>query len=190
MERLLKIYYYFLLFLVFIFGIYIRFEDIKLWKANEREFFYNGEPLYSEYDSFYFARYALDMEEGLFKPGRIDPFRFFPDNSSIAKLSKEEDFAPKYTLAGSFISYLFYWLQKMTGLSVAWLTYYLIPIFATSVVIPLFLYFSKLKLPLAGIIGGLVTVSAPMYFGRTCLMRLDHDVFNLTFPFLIAYFFL
>ncbi len=185
----LEFFYWTLFLIVLFFGVYIRFEDERIWKENSNLFFYKGEPLYSEYDSFYFARYALDMKEGLFKSGAIDNFRFFPDNSSYAKLSEKEEFAPKYALSGHFISYLFYQLSNLTGKSVAWLTYYLIPFLAITVAVVLFIYFRDLNLPLAGIIGGLVTVSAPMYLGRTGLMRLDHDVLNLTLPFLIAYFF-
>lgn len=185
-----EIFYYILFLIVLFFGIYIRFEDVKVWKQNEPLFFYKGEPLYSEYDSFYFARYALDMKEGLFKSGAIDNFRFFPDNSSQAKLSKKESFAPKYSLSGHFISFLFYKLSEITGISVAWLTYYLIPFLAVTVAAVLYFYFHYLKMPICGIIGGLIAVSAPMYLGRTGLMRLDHDVLNLTLPFLVGYLFL
>ncbi|MGB9761567.1 MAG: STT3 domain-containing protein [Caldimicrobium thiodismutans] len=185
-----EIFYFILFLIVLSFGVYIRFDDQKVWKENEALFFYKGEPLYSEYDSFYFARYALDMREGLFKSGTIDNFRFFPDNSSQAKLSDKESFAPKYSLSGNFISYLFYKLSTITGLSVAWLTYYLIPFLAVTIAVVLYLYFHYLKMPFCGILGGLITVSSPMYLGRTGLMRLDHDVLNLTLPFLTAYFFL
>lgn len=185
-----KTFYFILFLIVLFFGVYIRFEDAKLWKQNEALFFYKGEPLYSEYDSFYLARYALDMKEGLFKSGAIDNFRFFPDNSSQAKLSEKESFAPKYSFSGHFISYLFYKLSELTGMTVAKLTYYLIPFLAVTVVAVLYLYFSYLNLPICGIIGGLITVSAPMYFGRTGLMRLDHDILNLTLPFLAGYLFL
>ena len=163
---------YYLLFLVVLaFGLYIRFDDVQFWKANERLFFYNGEPLYSEYDSFLFARLAKDMEEGLYRPGKIDPFRFFPDNSSQAKFDKEE-FAPKYEISGTFISNIFYFLSQLTGLSVAWLTWYLIPFLAISPAIPLFFYLKRIKLPFAGLAGGIVMLAAPMYLGRTNLMRL------------------
>ncbi|MFN3567299.1 MAG: STT3 domain-containing protein [Caldimicrobium sp.] len=182
-----RIFLYGLFLITIAFSLYIRYDDIKLWKANSDQFFYNGEPLYSEYDSFYFARNALDLKENLFKLGEIDHFRFFPDNSSSAKLSDKERFYTEYTLSGNLISYIFYFLNELTGVSVAWLTYYLIPLLATTVVIPLFLYFNRLGVPLVGIMGALVTVSAPMYLGRTCLMRLDHDVLNLTLPFLVGY---
>jgi undecaprenyl-diphosphooligosaccharide--protein glycosyltransferase len=180
---------YYLLFLVVLsFGLYIRFDDAQFWRANEHLFFYKGEPLYSEYDSFFFARLSKDMEEGLYRPGKIDPFRFFPDNSSQAKIDKEE-FAPKYGISGTFISNIFYFLSQLTGLSVAWLTWYLIPFLAISPAIPLFFYLKRLNLPFAGLTGGIVMLSAPMYLGRTNLMRLDHDVLNLTFPILIAFLF-
>ena len=180
--------YYLLFLVVLVLGLYIRFDDIQFWKANEHLFFYKGETLYSEYDSFLFARLAKDMEEGLYRPGKIDPFRFFPDNSSQAKIDKEE-FAPKYGISGAFISNTFYFLSQLTGLSVAWLTWYLIPFLAISPAIPLFFYLKRLNLPFAGLAGGIVMLSAPMYLGRTNLMRLDHDVLNLTFPILIAFLF-
>jgi undecaprenyl-diphosphooligosaccharide--protein glycosyltransferase len=180
--------YYLLFLVVLVFVLYIRFDDVQFWKANEHLFFYKGEPLYSEYDSFLFARLAKDMEEGLYRPGKIDPFRFFPDNSSQAKFDKEE-FAPKYGISGAFISNTFYFLSQLTGLSVAWLTWYLIPFLAISPAVPLFFYLKRLNLPFAGLAGGIVMLSAPMYLGRTNLMRLDHDVLNLTFPILIAFLF-
>lgn len=184
-----QIFYYLFFLVVLFFGVYIRFEDSSIWEQNATLFYYKGEPLYSEYDSFYFARYALDMKEGLFKSGGIDNFRFYPDNSSKARLSEELSFAPRYSFSGHILSYVFYILSEITGKSVAWLTYWLIPFMAVSVAVPLYLYFNKIKLPWAGLLGGLVAVSAPMYLGRTGLMRLDHDVFNLTLPFLIAFFF-
>ncbi len=129
------------------------------------------------------------MKEGLFKSGEIDNFRLYPDNSSQAKLNDKESFAAKYSYSGHLISYIFYLLSEITGKSVAWLTYWLIPFMAVTVAIPLFFYFNTLGLPWAGLLGGLIALSAPMYLGRTGLMRLDHDVFNLTLPFLIAFFF-
>jgi len=185
-----KVFYLSLLLLVLGFGLYIRFDDVKVWKQNENLFFYKGEPLYSEADSFYFARYALEWKEGLFKSGEIDPLRFFPDNSSQAKLSEELDFRQKYAISGTFISYIFYVLSEITGKSVAWLSYYLIPFLAVSVSIVLYFYFSNLNMPYVGLLAGLITVSSPIFLARTSLMRLDHDVLNLTLPFLIAYFFL
>lgn len=66
-----QIIFYIFFLVVLFFGVYIRFDDTRIWEQNSAFFFYKGEPLYSEYDSFYFARYALDMKEGLLKVGRL-----------------------------------------------------------------------------------------------------------------------
>ncbi|WP_038055534.1 STT3 domain-containing protein [Thermodesulfobacterium hydrogeniphilum] len=188
MNKLENIYFLFLLLIVLIFGLYIRFDDIKIWQANKEFYFYKNNPLYSEYDSFYFARLAQDIKEGIFKPGEIDNYRFFPDNSSQAKVD-DEKFYSKYTIAGTFISWIWAHLSSWFNISLEKLTWYLIPILAISVAFPIFFYFKDLGYPYAGLIGSLIAVSAPMYLARTNLMRLDHDVFNLTWPFLIAYIF-
>lgn len=181
--------YYLMFLIVLFFGVYIRFDDVKFWQENRQWTFYKGEPLYAEYDSFYFARLARDIEEGIFKWNAVDKFRFFPDNKEDAVFEKVE-FYTTYNLSCGFISYVFYLLSKLTGISVAWITYYLIPFLAVSVAVPLYFYAKELKLPLVGIFGGLIGVSSPMYLGRTGLMRLDHDPLNLTLPFLVAFFYL
>ncbi|MCS7150025.1 MAG: STT3 domain-containing protein [Caldimicrobium sp.] len=183
-----RLIYFFLFLVVLFFGVYVRFDDVKIWEENKNWFYYQGEPLYAEYDSFFFARLALDMKEGIFKSGEVDRFRFYPDNRTNAK--EGENFAPTYSLSGSLISFLFHILSSLTGKDVASLSFYLIPIFAISVAFPLFFYMKKLNLPWAGLIGSVTAISAPMYLGRTGIMRLDHDVFNLTFPFLISFLFL
>ncbi len=171
-------YLYLLLLLTLLFGIYLRYEDIPKWKEHEKLFFYKDDPLYTEADSYYFTRLAEEIREGTFKHGQPDPLSFFPDNNQRP-----------YPMYGAGPSYLFSWIQALTGKSIPQLAFYLIPILAVSSAIPLFLYFNRLKLPFVGLLGGLVAISSPVYVGRSYLGRLDHDIFNLTFPFLIAYLF-
>lgn len=185
-----KFFYFFLLLGVLFWGVFIRFDDTKIWHQNKSSFFYpDNIPLYSEYDSFFFARLALDIKEGIYRNGSADNFRFFPDNSFFLQENFEEDFIPKYQISGHFISFVWAYLSKLTGLDLAKLTWWLVPLLAISVVFPLYFYFCDLKVPWAGILGGLVVVTSPIYWGRTNLMRLDHDILNLTLPFFIAYFF-
>lgn len=189
LTRGISFYLYLLLLVVFFFGLYIRFDDKKEWENYSKVFYYNDRPLYSEYDSFYFARIARDVKEGRFSLGGIDNYRVFPDNSSEARLDKKNKFYAEYVISGHFISILWAYLSKLFNISLEKLTLYLIPILAVTVVLPLFFYFKDLNFPYAGLLGGLIVVSAPMYWGRTNLMRLDHDVLNLTLPFLIGYLF-
>jgi len=184
-----KFYLFFLLVIGMIFGAYIRFASIPFWNHYKHLFFYKGEPLYSEFDSFLFARYARDIKEGIFHPGEVDSFRFFPDNTTSAKV-KDMKFYREYSREGTLISFIWGMLSKVTGIPIAKLTWYLVPIFAVLLAIPVFLFFKELGYPYAGILGALVGITCGMYYFRTDLMRLDTDMFTLTFPFLIGYFFL
>ncbi len=187
MKRVECLYFCFLLLVVISFGLYIRFDDIKFWNSNRELFFYKNSPIYSEYDSYYFARLALDIKEGKFKPGSIDHYRVFPDNSSQAKLDEKDKFYIKYTVSGNLISIIWAYLSNWFNISLEKLTWYLVPLLAILVAIPLFIYLKNLDYPYAGLTGGLIAISAPMYISRTDLMRLDHDILNLAFPIFIAY---
>jgi len=187
MKKIEHLYFYLLLLLVIFFGLYIRFDDIKFWEERKEIFFYKDLPIYSEYDSYYFARLALDIKEGKFKPGSIDNYRFFPDNSSKAKLDEKTKFYPEYSISGNLLSIIWAYLSKWFNIPLEKLTWYLIPVLATLVAFPMFFYLKDLDYPYAGLIGGLIAISAPMYLSRTNLMRLDHDILNLAFPIFIAY---
>ncbi|NPA40550.1 MAG: hypothetical protein GXO57_08950 [Thermodesulfobacteria bacterium] len=184
----LAFYFALLIIIAAIVGIYTRFYSSNLWKKNEALFFYKGEPLYSEYDSFYFARLAQDIKEGIFKIGKIDNFRFFPDNCSKAKL-KGRNFYTTYNISGNLISAIWAYLSKIFNINLAKLTWYLAPIFAVTFIIPIFLYFKDMGYPYAGILAAIVGAISPMYFLRTGLMRLDTDLLNITLPVLTGYFF-
>ena len=65
---------------------------------------------------------------------------------------------------------------------------YLVIVGASLFMIPLGLYFWYLGVPLAGILGGLIGNFSLMYFMRSSVGRIDTDIMNLFFPFLIALF--
>ncbi len=189
MQKIEIFYFYLLLLVIIFFGLYLRFDDITFWEKNKKLFFYEEIPIYSEYDSYYFARIAQDIKEKKFKTGSIDNYRFFPDNSSKAIFDKNNKFYSEYKISGHLISLIWAYISKFFGISLEKITWYLIPILAILMVFPIFWYCKDLGYPYAGLIGALVGISAPLYLARTNLMRLDHDCLNLFFPFLIAYIF-
>ncbi len=172
---------------VIVFGLYIRFDDAKTWKERKDKFFLGGKPIYSAYDSFYFARLSEDIDKGVFKAGKIDNLRFFPDNKTTAALNKKK-FYRKYAVSGYFVSFILEFFHRLFGAPYEVVTWYMVPILSVTLCIPLFFYFLRLGLPWAGVVGGLVGVSSPIFLGRTGLMRLDHDMLNLAIPFFAAYF--
>ena len=191
MKKFENCFFYFLLFVVFILGIWCRLDDLSFWKKNKTIFYYKDLPIYAAYDSFYFARLAYDYTHNIFKNNAIDNLRFFPDNliaqKKDKKINKSKDFALRYSSQGNLISFLIGWINAVTGIPLEKIVLYLVPIFASLFVIPLALYLKEIGFPYAGLIGGIIGVTAPIYWARTNLMRLDTDCLNLFFPFFIAY---
>lgn len=189
-NKLYSFYFIALFIAVLAFGLYVRFTKFEIWEKNRDAFFYSGEPIYSEFDSMYFARLAENIKSGSFKAGDVDSLRFFPDNRLKAQdfgLDEKYDFQLKYSVVGSLISYIFAYLSVLSGKSIAWLSYYLVPLLSISAAIPIFLYFYSAGLPISAILGSLVGITSSVYIARTNIMRLDTDLLNLTFPFLIAF---
>ncbi|MGB9668257.1 MAG: STT3 domain-containing protein [Thermosulfidibacteraceae bacterium] len=175
------------LIITFSFTIWVRLNDVKLWKEKKDIFFHNGTPIYSEYDSFYFARIAKDMVDGKFRIGEPDKMRFYPDGILKTKL-KDEKLYPEYTISGNGPSLIVYAIHKITGLSFERITWYIVYILTSLTIIPIFFYGYKNDSPTAGIIGALIATNSPLFLARTNLMRLDHDMLNLFFPFTLALF--
>ncbi len=67
---------------------------------------------------------------------------------------------------------------------------YLVIFLASLFMIPLGLYFWFLGVPLAGILGALIGNFSIMYYIRSSIGRIDTDILNLFFPFLISLFIL
>ena len=190
-NKLYSFYFIALFIAVLAFGLYVRFTKFEIWEKNRDAFFYSGEPIYSEFDSMYFARLAENIKSGSFKAGDVDSLRFFPDNRLKAQdfgLDEKYDFQLKYSVVGSLISYIFAYLSVLSGKSIAWLSYYLVPLLSISAAIPIFLYFYSAGLPISAILGSLVGITSSVYIARTNIMRLDTDLLNLTFPFFDSFF--
>ena len=58
-NELYSFYFIALFIAVLAFGLYVRFTKFEIWEKNRDAFFYSGEPIYSEFDSMYFARLAI-----------------------------------------------------------------------------------------------------------------------------------
>ena len=161
-------------------GLYARFDDLKVWNSHREVFYYKDRPLFTSYDAFYFARFGQDYLEGFYRPGRLDPLRFVPDNF-IAGNVTYPDPIPMESWLGANLSRL----EKTHIENVAlWLT----PVLSVLFVVPLVLFFYRLNLPITGFAGSLLGIISLIYLIRTTVVRFDTDSLNLFFPFSIAYF--
>ncbi len=161
------------------FGLFLRLNDIPIWQKHRSLFYYNDRPLFTSYDAFFFARYAKDYRDGIYKAGDVDPLRMVPDNF-LSKKAVYPDPIPMESWLGAELSKLFHTHVENVAM---WFT----PITAVLFVIPFILFFEELELPLAGIAGALFGVGSFMYLARTCIVRFDTDSLNFFFPFVMAF---
>jgi len=173
MERWKKYLIIFLgIFVPVFLGLYIRYKPIKFWYEHKSAYFVNEKPIFTGYDAFYYARLAEEYKKGTFKAGGVDPLRFYPDKVHYPSIIP-------------LISWLFAKLSQIFNKSIEELSLWVIPILAVLPVIPIFLFFWKLDLPLAGFGGALVLSTSYFYLVRTSIGRIDTDSLIVFFQFAI-----
>ena len=145
-----------------ILGLWARYQAVPYWQEHKKEFYVEGRPIFTAYDSYYFARLAEDYKLGVFEPGGEDRLRFVPD------------YVP-YPSVIHFYSWLFAKLSALTGKPVENLSFWLIPILAVLFAVPLVLLLIAAEAPLAGLAGAVVGGLSLIYVIRTGLNRLDTD---------------
>ncbi len=143
-------------------GLWSRYQALNVWNSHKEFFYVENRPIFTAYDSYYFARLGLDFKEGIFKPGGEDKYRFVPDYG-------------KYPQAIPFYSWLFVELASLFDTHIENVALWLIPILAVLVAVPTVLLFWKADLPFVGFGGALFGVLSLIYVVRTGIARLDTD---------------
>ena len=143
-------------------GLWARYQAIPYWEEHKKEFYVEGRPIFTAYDSYYFARLAEDYKLGVFEPGGVDKLRFVPDYVT-------------YPQVIPFYSWLFAKLSALTGKPIENLSFWLIPLLAVLFAVPLVLLLLLSEAPLAGLAGAVVGALSLIYVIRTGLNRLDTD---------------
>lgn len=154
-------------------GLYIRLDDISVWNKHKELYYCDDRPLFTSYDAFYYARWGKEFAEGKYKSGEKDPLRCVPDIC-------------KYPTPVPLLSALGGEVAKIKNSYIENISLWLIPILSVLCVIPIFLYFYRIGLPLTGYASSLVTITSFIYFVRTTIARFDTDALNLFFPFAMA----
>ncbi len=153
---------------VFILSAYSRYNQLSVWQENKAQFFTQDTPMMTTLDAYKFLRHAREVEAGTFNPDVKDQMIFYPDGSPFP------DPAPLMSVTLNSLVQIFGGSYYMTAM-------YMIPIMSSLFIIPLGIYFFLLGFPAAGLLGGLITTYAPMFYGRTGIGRFDTDGMNLFF---------
>ena len=161
--------------LIIVLGFAIRIEDLRAWNANPAKAFYDGEPLLTNVDGYYYLRIARDLAEDKYLA--IDPLRTTPEH-------------PARPAVPPLLSVITAALHNITNLSFNWIAVLLPTVLGMLLVFPLYGIGKSYGGPLAGIVAALAGILSNTYFVRTSIGWFDTDCLNVTLSFTAVYFFL
>jgi len=157
------------------FSFHVRQGQFDTWKERPEKFFVDAQPLVTSMDGFFWVKTAQDFRGGIDTPR--DKLRNHPDGV-------------KRIRPVPLLSLMLVGVSSVFGVGLYTAGTYLISILAGLFIVPLALYFRKIELPAAGILGGLLTTFCYAYFTRTSVGGVDTDALILFFPLLISLFIL
>jgi dolichyl-diphosphooligosaccharide--protein glycosyltransferase len=168
--------------ILFMFFVYFlstnqRLNQFDTWKKYPQKYITENYPAMTTLDSFYWLRYAKEYNQGIYNTKDNDTLRFYPDEAPRRKP------VPMLSFLLSKVSSSFNGNYYLSGI-------FLIPFLAGLFIFPLIIYFYRLKMPAAGVLGALIGTFAFVYYARSCTGRVDTDALNLFFPILSSLFIL
>ncbi|WP_457577419.1 STT3 domain-containing protein [Desulfomarina sp.] len=166
---------FFILGLIFIAGVAVRCEDLRVWANHPEAGFYQGAPLLTNVDGYYYLRMAEELVKGTYS--RTDGLRVVPD-------------CPDRSSIPPFISVIAAVVHKLTSLPLRWVAV-LVPVFLGPILIfPLYGIGRSFGGQIAGVISALAGVLSYTYFTRTSVGWYDTDCLNVTLTLAAIYCFL
>ncbi len=156
---------------------YMRYKQYDYWLQHKDTYFVENYPAMRTLDAYRFLRYAKEYKNGTYYKTKKDKFVSYPNN--LAK--------PKPI---PMISFFIAKISNYTGLSIYESGLALIPILSGLFILPFALYFYFSGMPMAGLVGSFVGTFSWMYYTRTSMGRVDTDLLQLFFLFIIPLFML
>ena len=145
----------------------------------------NGQPYFSEMDSYYNLRMTQDyLNNGHLGDTIINGTPW--DEHSYAPEGRNAEYPPLIVYITAF-TYKFMNLFSSTPL--ATVAFWIGSIVGSLCVIPAYLFIRRLTNDYGGIAAALLVATAPAYFAHTFAGFFDTDMFNVIFPILIVWFF-
>jgi len=160
---------------IMLFGFLVRIEDLSAWKQYDQRAFFNGQPLHTTFDAFFYLSLAKDLVDGTYS--KIDEKRSVPD-------------CPLRPSPPPLISCLAAGIKKTTPFTLSWIGALLPAALGPLLAIPLFCIGRFYGGPLTGFIAALISLLYPFYVYRSNIGRFDTDCLNVTFTVTAAYLFL
>jgi dolichyl-diphosphooligosaccharide--protein glycosyltransferase len=162
--------------LILLVGISSGFRYYQFYEMQKKQgsFFVNGIVSLTTLDGYYWIRLAKSYDN-ITNIKSPDLYRGYPDHP----YSYEQEL-------NNLLPYLINKLGKLTG-DFYYAGVYLVIMFSSFFIIPVFLYFYSVGSISSGLVSALLTTFGYSYFYRTFLGRVDTDCMNLFFPFMLTY---
>lgn len=172
--------YSFIVFLItslaaFFISVNARYDQFDVWKENKEQFFYENTPMMTTLDAYKYIRHAKELNAGKYVPAGDDIDIFYPEG------------VPFYDPA-PLLSVILAKIHNITGVDYYNAAINMVPWLGSFFILAVCLYFYLAGYPALGIITGLLTTFAPVYYGRTAIGRFDTDGGNMFFLFLASLF--
>jgi len=162
--------------LILLVGISSGFRYYQFYEMQKKQgsFFVNGIVSLTTLDGYYWIRLAKSYDN-ITNIKSPDLYRGYSDHP----YSYEQEL-------NNLLPYLINKLGKLTG-DFYYAGVYLVIMFSSFFIIPMFLYFYSIGSISSGLVSALLTTFGYSYFYRTFLGRVDTDCMNLFFPFMLTY---
>lgn len=156
-------------------GLFLRLEDIRDWRSQPERAFFQGEPLLTTHDGYYYLSLARDLANDTYLP--IDEKRAVPES-------------PRRPSPPPLLSVLGAGVHMLTSLSLNWVGVLLPSFLGILVAIPVYLLGRYYDGPVMGLSAALAVLCSEYYMYRSSLGWFDTDGMNVTFTMAVAYCFL
>jgi len=156
-------------------GAAVRMQDLGQWRQQETMAFFDGQPLHTTFDAWFYLSLAQDLVDGTYAP--VNEKRGIPDS-------------PPRPLPPPLISVIAAAIAKITPFSVSWIGAVLPAILGPLLAVPLYLLGRYYGGPVMGFSAVLLALLYPNYIYRSNIGRFDTDCMNVFWALSACYVFL
>jgi len=156
-------------------GFFFRMENLFEWKKAESQTFYEGQPLHTTFDAYFYLSLAKDLMDGTYN--ETDEKRGVPD-------------CPPRPTPPPLISVLAAQIAKITHTRLSWVGAVMPAVLGGLLALPLYMLMRYYSGGLAGFSAALLSLLYPFYIYRSGFGRFDTDCLIVTLTLISAYLFL
>ena len=176
----------------------IRFEQFEVWGKTPVVYFVGERPMMTTLDAPIWLRIAREYNEETYgeKQLRNYPHKLSPKTLAESQIPQKFTDSPTSLLSKEkpekkyheipLLSYIIAHLAPFFNQNYYLTGTMLIPVLASLFILPLGIYFFLIGIPISGFLGGLIGTFSSGYYMRSSIGRIDTDMLNLFFPFLVS----